>query len=247
MLRIVIPLRVGLLGKRFFGARWQGLSLSERKSFAKVTRTLAETDLQKTELFVDSLSPKSRQLLLQTLVNKYPHKEWSNIKASRGLTEHVFTQLDQNKDGAVSQAEYDNFMEGIPATGAPKTHPESKPSWRQLYLVSWQNGLPFIGFGFLDNFIMIIAGDYIDHSLGATLGISTMAAAGLGNMISDVFGLGMGNTIEALAIKLGARQPNLTKAQQTMTITKSFAIGGTVVGVCIGCMLGMVPLVFLDT
>jgi hypothetical protein len=51
-------------------------------------------------------------------------------------------------------------------------------------------GLPFVGFGFVDNFIMIIAGDYIDLTLGVSLGISSMAAAGIGNTISDVAGLG---------------------------------------------------------
>jgi hypothetical protein len=40
------------------------------------------------------------------------------------------------------------------------------------------NALPFIGFGFLDNFTMIIAGDYIEHSIGIVMTISTMAAAG---------------------------------------------------------------------
>lgn len=40
------------------------------------------------------------------------------------------------------------------------------------------NSLPFVGFGFLDNFTMIIAGDYIETSFGAIMTISTMAAAG---------------------------------------------------------------------
>ena len=40
--------------------------------------------------------------------------------------------------------------------------------------------LIYSGFGFLDNLIMIMAGEYIDLTLGATLGISTMAAAALG-------------------------------------------------------------------
>lgn len=52
------------------------------------------------------------------------------------------------------------------------------------------NGVPFIGFGFLDNFFMIIAGDYIESTIGVYMAISTMAAAALGNTISDIFGLG---------------------------------------------------------
>ena len=38
-----------------------------------------------------------------------------------------------------------------------------------------------LGFGFMDNIIMIQAGDYIDTTFGAVLGISTLTAAGFGN------------------------------------------------------------------
>ena len=46
-----------------------------------------------------------------------------------------------------------------------------------------------VGFGFADNAIMIVAGDRIDATLGVRLGFSTLAAAGLGNLISDVAGI----------------------------------------------------------
>lgn len=49
-----------------------------------------------------------------------------------------------------------------------------------------------IGFGFADNFIMILAGDVIDNKLGVLFGFSTLAAAGLGNLISDVAGISLG-------------------------------------------------------
>jgi hypothetical protein len=35
---------------------------------------------------------------------------------------------------------------------------------------------------------MIMAGDMIEANIGATLALSTMAAAGIGNMFSDVIG-----------------------------------------------------------
>ena len=56
-----------------------------------------------------------------------------------------------------------------------------------------------VGFGFIDNFFMLIAGDAIDESFGATLVISTMAAAALGNWVSDMLGLGLSNSIEVCA------------------------------------------------
>ena len=66
------------------------------------------------------------------------------------------------------------------------------PSWADLRLLALAASIPFIGFGFVDNAVMILAGDYIDLTLGVSLGISTLAAAGLGNLISDVLGVGLG-------------------------------------------------------
>ena len=41
-----------------------------------------------------------------------------------------------------------------------------------------------------------MAGSEIDTLFGAKLGLSTLAAAGLGNMVSDVAGVSMANRIE---------------------------------------------------
>ncbi|XP_061144472.1 transmembrane protein 65-like isoform X2 [Syngnathus typhle] len=64
------------------------------------------------------------------------------------------------------------------------------PTAAQLRYVLLHNALPFVGFGFLDNCIMIVAGTQIELSIGVILGISTMAAAALGNLVSDLAGLG---------------------------------------------------------
>jgi hypothetical protein len=83
-------------------------------------------------------------------------------------------------------------------------------------LVCLINSLPFVGFGFLDNFTMIIAGDYIEHSLGLIMTISTMAAAALGNTISDVLGIGSAVYVERLVEVIGVRAPDLTPVQLEM-------------------------------
>uniref|UniRef100_A0A8C7ZZM7 Transmembrane protein 65 n=1 Tax=Oryzias sinensis TaxID=183150 RepID=A0A8C7ZZM7_9TELE len=49
------------------------------------------------------------------------------------------------------------------------------PTAAQLRYVLLHNALPFVGFGFLDNCIMIVAGTQIELSIGVILGISTMA------------------------------------------------------------------------
>uniref|UniRef100_A0A1I8B3U3 Transmembrane protein 65 n=1 Tax=Meloidogyne hapla TaxID=6305 RepID=A0A1I8B3U3_MELHA len=95
---------------------------------------------------------------------------------------------------------------------------------KQLFTI---NTIPFIGFGFLDNAIMILAGEYIDQSLGALLCISTMASAALGNIIS------------VFVTRLGFKSPTLTskqlesrKARLTVNLARAF-------GLIVGCLLGM--------
>lgn len=85
-----------------------------------------------------------------------------------------------------------------------------------IHEVAFINSLPFVGFGFLDNFTMIIAGDYIEHSLGLIMTISTMAAAALGNTISDVLGIGSAVYVERMVELIGIRSPDLTPVQMEM-------------------------------
>nr|XP_035133295.1 transmembrane protein 65 isoform X3 [Callithrix jacchus] len=106
------------------------------------------------------------------------------------------------------------------------------------------NAIPFIGFGFLDNAIMIVAGTHIEMSIGIILGISTMAAAALGNLVSDLAGLGLAGYVEALASRLGLSIPDLTPKQVDMWQTRLSTHLGKAVGVTIGCILGMFPLIF---
>ncbi len=122
---------------------------------------------------------------------------------------------------------------------------ERVPTFNELAHLAFHQGLPFIGFGFLDNFIMILAGDYIDHHIGLTLGISTMAAAALGNTISDLFGIGSAWYVESFAARLGAKPPVLTHVQLHMTQSRVAANAGRALGVAFGCIIGMIPLLFM--
>lgn len=118
------------------------------------------------------------------------------------------------------------------------------PSWDDLNKLAIHQSLPFIGFGFLDNLIMIVAGEYIDASIGASLAISTMAAAALGNTISDMFGVGSAWYVEHWAAKLGINPPNLTLEQLELPMSRIAANGGRAIGVAFGCIIGMFPLLF---
>lgn len=72
--------------------------------------------------------------------------------------------------------------------------------------------------------IMIVSGDYIEMSIGVTLGISTLCAAALGNVIADVLGLNLGGVIEELSYKLGVPEPRLSRPQMEMKITRVVAV-----------------------
>ncbi|XP_023342771.1 transmembrane protein 65 [Eurytemora carolleeae] len=124
---------------------------------------------------------------------------------------------------------------------------QGRPSNRDLLQLAYHNSLPFVGFGFLDNFIMIMAGEYIDLTLGVTFGISTMAAAALGNTISDMMGIGSAWYVETIASKLGAQPPDLSPDQLEQSTSRIAANLGRCLGVMFGCLLGMVPLLFITT
>ncbi|XP_034840003.1 uncharacterized protein [Maniola hyperantus] len=121
-----------------------------------------------------------------------------------------------------------------------------KPSTKELIHLSLANSVPFIGFGFLDNFIMIIAGDRIESSLSAYITLSTMAAAALGNTFSDVIGIGSSYYVERAAAMVGLGAPALSPVQLDMPISRRFSNMGRVLGITLGCFLGMTPLLFKD-
>ena len=120
------------------------------------------------------------------------------------------------------------------------------PTQQQLRVLFVACAVPMVGFGFVDNAIMLLAGEFIELELGSAFHISTLAAAGFGNLISDVFGLGFGGVIEAAAGFLGLQMPNLSAAQMAMASTRFVRHSASVLGISIGCILGMFPLFFYD-
>ncbi|NXF16410.1 TMM65 protein, partial [Rhodinocichla rosea] len=123
------------------------------------------------------------------------------------------------------------------------------PSPGQLRHVFFHNALPFVGFGFLDNAIMIAAVSSLFNSLNNLnntffSSLFLPPAAALGNLVSDLAGLGLAGYVEALASRLGLSIPDLTPKQADMWQTRLSAHLGKAIGVTIGCILGMFPLLF---
>ncbi|CAK8986148.1 Transmembrane protein 65 [Durusdinium trenchii] len=166
-------------------------------------------------------------------------------EVSMSLGHDVKDQIDVNQDGHVSSQELNTWLQNLVKV-QQKTASELPPTRRQLWQLALLAGIPFVGFGFVDNGIMLVCGDVIDTSLGRVLGISTLAAAGLGNLVSDVAGLGLGGYIEASAKHLGLKDPMLSLQQMNTRTVRVVQFVATSVGISIGCLLGMFPLLFMD-
>ena len=135
-----------------------------------------------------------------------------------------------------------------------------EPTNEQLTIVAMHQAIPFIGFGIMDNAILILAGETIDIYLGMTLGISTMCAAAIGNIISDVCGVGLGTVIEDALLSWSKKieiitkgrvklppMPKLSYEQRNLRSVRLSGQMGCAVGVTVGCVIGMFPLLFFSS
>ncbi|RMC14909.1 hypothetical protein DUI87_07086 [Hirundo rustica rustica] len=104
--------------------------------------------------------------------------------------------------------------------------------------VFFHNALPFVGFGFLDNAIMIAAAE--SSTQGWKWFFLSLAAAFPNKETTS----GLAGYVEALASRLGLSIPDLTPKQADMWQTRLSAHLGKAIGVTIGCILGMFPLLF---
>jgi len=196
----------------------------------------------------------TRRALIFSLVEKEEHKEQRN-EPQKICPQTAFQQADTNGDGVLNQEEFSRWIQSRSWFGPldnKSQYSKSKesathPSKKQLMALAMQVGIPFVGFGFLDNAIMITAGNTIEQSIGITLGLSTLAAAGLGNLLSDVAGIGLGNTIEMTSHKLGLPKPNLTTVQERSGRVRWVRLAASIIGIAVGCILGMFPLLLMST
>jgi hypothetical protein len=136
------------------------------------------------------------------------------------------------------------MMEQASSRASSSQPTASRDQLKHLFLCS---AIPMIGFGFMDNFIMIQAGSYIDATLGAKLGMSTLMAAALGQVFSDLSGVLFGGVVERSMLTLGlTSSPTipLTAIQRALPIVKNVSMAGSAGGVVLGCLLGASTLLF---
>lgn len=153
-----------------------------------------------------------------------------------------FQRADSNRDGKISLQEFQVWGEKL---ASEEGESAAEPSSRQLFWQFVRSALPFVGFGCVDNAMMVLTGEAIDSTFGVMLGISTMAAAALGNGVSNVIGMGAHGTIERFISKLGVPNPHLTPAQLRTPRVHLLKVSAGAIGVFVGCCLGMTPLLFI--
>lgn len=136
---------------------------------------------------------------------------------------------------------------GVAASEAAATSEAvAMPSGEQLKILFIHSAVPMIGFGFMDNMVMIQAGDLIDNTIGVRFGLATLAAAACGQIFSDVSGVAFGGVVEDACARAGLKTPSLTAAQRALPRVKGVGVAGAICGVIVGCCLGMLSLLFMD-
>jgi hypothetical protein len=121
------------------------------------------------------------------------------------------------------------------------------PTSQQLRAYFWTSAIPFLGFGFMDNTIMIWAGNYIDCTIGVKFGLSTLSAAAIGQIVSAGGSIMFGDTIEQIARATGLPSSGLSSAQRRLPVARRVGFLGSFIGVVTGATLGLVNLYFMDT
>lgn len=167
--------------------------------------------------------------------------------AQSGVVQRDFDAADANNDGVLDKREFMLALsvdESVMGDDGKTTAGDATITSAQARALMLSQAVPFIGFGFCDNAVMILAGESIETALGVGLGLSTMASAAFGNTVSDVVGIGLSSKIESFAERLGFHAPALTKAQRMSSATRWAKVAGATGGVTLGCVLGTFPLLF---
>ena len=202
-----------------------------------------------------SLTAEEKRDVFQSLFGK--GGEERKILAEK--EKKLFAAFDSDGDKMLTPQEFQNFhraflwrhLQQEPEVGNEDGEQRSSGSsgsskeitYAHLKSVALSQMYPFIGFGFLDNALMLAFGETIESSVGLSLGLSTMAAAAIGNTLSDVCGVGLANKIEYWCAKFGlTEEVTMTTGQAKEMRVVVARLGGAMTGVTIGCIVGSFPL-----
>ncbi|CAK0870262.1 unnamed protein product [Prorocentrum cordatum] len=105
--------------------------------------------------------------------------------------------------------------------------------------------VPMVGFGFMDNTILIRTGDAIERYFGVAYNLSGLSAAAAGQVFSDFSGVLFGGVVES-ASRCFILPPEFSAAQASLRLVQVVGTAGAACGVVAGCLLGMANLLTMD-
>lgn len=202
----------------------QGRRNSSKIGSLVLSRAMSRTTAPKTSLRLSSTSNKSTT---NTIAPKKQQKPLHSSAKTEQSTPPLSMEQEKIAETAVKAL--------------------SPPSMSQLKILFTASAVPMIGFGFMDNLVMIQAGQFIDNTIGVTMGLATMTAAAAGQVVSDVSGVIFGGSLERFLHRYKLiKASSLTSAQRALPICRNVALFGAVCGVALGCGLGASCLLFMD-
>lgn len=190
-----------------------------------------------------SMSPRAAPVLNKRVSRIHIHRRLQTTSKNKASY-----QKNASKEARIHSSAKKSQSSTVIAAGMAKDTSNS-PSSAQMYTLFVASAIPMCAFGFMDNVIMIQAGGYIDATFGATLGLATLSAAALGQVVSDVSGVVFGSTVEGLLQKyklMPVSAVPLSQAQRQLPQVRRIAMMGSVAGMVVGCLLGASSLLFVD-
>ena len=185
-------------GKKYTGARGS----RARTRVASVSR---DTSLASRSMLRNTARACARAAVVASRASVPRRVDHLNYRPTGGVAAAAFPSARAFAAAAASRT----ASSAAAFAAAPK-----RPSTADLRKVFAVNMVPFVAFGFIDNSVLIYAGDAIDGTVGVAFGLSSLAAAAMGQIFSDTSGVLFGSTIEDMVLRLGLTLPQLTPEQQ---------------------------------
>jgi len=196
-----------------------------------------KTHPESVNVLLDRMDRDARQTLATEFIK---HLELDEVED----VEKEFRHADVGRDGFLSQKEFELWL--LESFRRKRGTSMNELPISLLVKIAIVSGVPFVGFGFLDNAVMLLAGDLIDHTVGFYLHTSVMASAAMGGVVSGTVGMQVHGVLDRGFAQFGFEMPHLTVEQQKLrSVFLAGHLGGTL-GIAFGLTLGMLPLLFLQ-
>ena len=205
----------------------------------------AASAVRKTEAIADKAAMRSvrNSMAVEDAIGKLADEIESRHEGGNKLKE-VMREVPNKVKKQARSAVFGAIVEGL-IKAAEKVTGKKAGSLKKLIRIFVKKAAPMAVFGFIDNVILVLVGEVIDRSIAKTLGISTMAAAGLGNATSDAVGVLGQETVDKALDKVGLGPSDVENDVPDTALEKFVSTSGGVIGIIVGCLVGMIPLLFM--